>query len=250
MSISPKSVFITGCLKGIGLELVKQFLSLPKPPEHVFATGIEVESSEELRELARRNVSLHIRNFDVLDYPTYQSIAKWVEDIVGSDGLNLLINNAAILDTSLLAEVTRDKMMQTFEVNAVAPLLIVQAFQPLLVKAASSGHGQDFSYCRACVINISSKFGSIDFNTFSGFYPYKTSKAALNMITRGLSVDLKKDGILCLAIHPGWVQTDMGGTNAPLPKVETVSNMLFHMTKLKQSDCGCFKSFDGSDIPW
>ena len=70
------------------------------------------------------------------------------------------------------------------------------------------------------------------------------------MITRSLSVDLKKDGILCLAIHPGWVQTDMGGVNAPLPKVETVSKMLFHMANLNLSDCGCFKNFDGSDIPW
>lgn len=70
------------------------------------------------------------------------------------------------------------------------------------------------------------------------------------MITRSLSVDLKKDGILCLVMHPGWVQTDMGGANAPLPKVDSVSKMLLHMTKLKQSDCGCFKSFDGSDIPW
>ena len=73
-----------------------------------------------------RHQSIHSKFTDVLDYPTYQSIAKWVEKTVGSGGLNLLINNAAILDTSFLAEVTRDKMMLTFEVNAVAPLLIVQ----------------------------------------------------------------------------------------------------------------------------
>lgn len=70
------------------------------------------------------------------------------------------------------------------------------------------------------------------------------------MVTRSLSVDLKKDGILCLVLHPGWVQTDMGGQNAPLKKEYSVSKMIATMANLNEQDAGCFKNFDGSNILW
>ncbi|XP_060605571.1 C-signal-like [Ruditapes philippinarum] len=89
------------------------------------------------------------------------------------------------------------------------------------------------SCSKAAIINISTGVASITENSSGGIYPYRASKAALNMITSNLSLDLKSDGILCTAIHPGWVKTDLGGPNALISTEESVKGMMPVLEKLR-----------------
>ncbi|KAF5889394.1 C-factor-like isoform X2, partial [Clarias magur] len=154
----------------------------------------------------------------VVNDASIEAAVQKVSSIVGPAGLNCLINNAAIaLHTDLNSE-TRDSMMNTFQTNTVSPLLITKAFLPLLQTAAAAVcAGGVMSVNRAAVINVSSIGGSLELHCKEGefaffkHYSYRVSKAGLNMVTRCLAIDLHTDGILCAVVHPGWVQTDMGG---------------------------------------
>lgn len=103
---------------------------------------------------------------------------------------------------------------------------------------------------KTLVVNITSKMGSIDDNTSGGYYPYRTAKAALNMVSKSLAVDLKPVGINVIALHPGWVKTDMGGSQAPLDTNTSVSNMINTIRNVDDSVVGKMLNFDGQVIPW
>lgn len=249
--LSVRSVLITGANRGIGLELVKQFLSLPDPPKHIFATCRNPDASQDLNELAAKHPSVHVHKFDAVDYASYPALVQWIQKTVNGEGLNLLINNAGQFSKlEDLASVTREAMLSDFEVNAVAPLRLSQDLLPLLKEAAASSAIEGLSCSKAAIINISSRIGSIDDNTSGGYYSYRTSKAAQNMITKSLSVNLKADGILALALHPGWVQTEMGGKSAPINTVTSVTGMLKVMAEQKTEDTGKFIAYDGVALLW
>lgn len=103
---------------------------------------------------------------------------------------------------------------------------------------------------RATIVNMSSSLGSIQDNVQGGLYAYRMSKVALNMATKSMSVDLKKDHILCVAMHPGWVRTDMGGSHAPLQIDDSCKQMLQTIQALNESQNGTFIQFDGKSLPW
>lgn len=250
-SLSARSVLITGANRGIGLEFVKQFLLLPNPPKHIFATCRNPDTSKELKELATGHPNVHIHRFDAVDYASYPTFVEMVDKTLNGDGLNMLINNAGIYGKpGDFASVSRETMLNDFEVNAVAPLRLSQAFHSLLKKAAAASNLQGLSCSKAAIINITSKMGSMDDNTSGGSYSYRASKAAQNMITKGLSVDLKADGIMTLALHPGWVVTDMGGKNALIDTTTCVTGLLKVMAEQKTEDSGKFLSYAGVLIPW
>ncbi len=100
------------------------------------------------------------------------------------------------------------------------------------------------------VINISSLMGSISDNKSGGGYSYRISKAALNMVSKNLSIDWADKGIIILNMHPGWVRTDMGGTQAPLSKKISVRGMIDVIKKVKDRDSGKFINYDGAELPW
>ena len=79
---------------------------------------------------------------------------------------------------------------------------------------------------------------------------YRSSKAALNNVMRGLALALKGDGLIVVPIHPGWVQTDMGGTNAALTPEQAISSIRAVITSLKPADSGRYVNYDGAEIPW
>jgi NAD(P)-dependent dehydrogenase (short-subunit alcohol dehydrogenase family) len=246
-----KSVFITGASRGIGLEFVRQLVELPEPPKFIFATCRKPETAKELQELASTNSRIHIHQFDVLDYTVYPKLVEWVQNVLGGEGLTALVNNAAVtVPESALDVVTRDNMMHVLESNAVAPLMISKAFLPLLKKSAAASGSADMSSSRAIIVNISTMMASIADNSSGGIYPYRASKAALNMINKSLSVDLKADGILAIALHPGWVLTDMGGKNALIDTQKSVQGMLHVLEELSDKDTGCFVNYKGDRIPW
>ena len=253
------SVFITGCNRGIGLACVKHILQLPASPKHVFATcrSLKAESAQELTQLAAKHSNLHLLEFDVTNASQLAAISSKVEEKLGDAGLNLLINNAGIYDTkgsaygtktTSLEEITAETMMKVYETNTIAPLMIAKSFLPLLKQAAldktSSCHP------RAVILNISSEDGSIQLNNTGGYYQYKSSKAALNMVTKSLSIEFAKDAITVVCVDPGWIQTDMGGSAAPLVLSDAIPSLVKLIGSLDQSMTGSFFSYNGSLMPW
>jgi len=164
--------------------------------------------------------------------------------------LNLLINNAGVMHRTGLADVTPDVMLKDIEANAVAPVMLSQAFWPLLKQTAAASKINGLSCNKAAIINMSTMMGSISDNTGGGQYAYRAGKAALNMVTKSLSVDLKSDGILAVVLHPGWVRTDMGGANGLIDTETCVSGILNVLGELNENDTGSFIKYDGTRLPW
>jgi len=248
-----RSAFITGCSRGLGLELVRQ---LAPHTEFLFATCRNPENATELLELAEENENIKVLPVDVLHHESFGDVAEEVSSIIGGGGLNLLINNAGISPRSTrINYVSADQMNETFAVNTISPLLLTKAFLPLLKEAANNEAEEAEEFCinNSVVVNMSSILGSISENTgdhSGGLYPYRCSKAGLNMVTRSLSIDLKSFGITVISMHPGWVRTDMGGPNATLAQHESVENMVNTMRNIQFEHSGMFFNHDGEVIPW
>lgn len=240
--MSYANIFITGANRGIGLEFVRQYIKL-QSSKVIFATCRNVTKAAELRQLAASDQRVKVLELDVKDYDKYQTLVEEVTKTVGSDGLNLLINNAGIHIKADFHEAKRDDMLEVYEVNVVAPLLLTRALTPLLQASASAGH-------KTFVANISSKVGSIADNTSGQMYAYRTSKAAFNQVSKSLSIQLKPDNIIVAPIHPGWVQTDMGGPNAPIDSKTSVENMIRTFDNIQPEQAGLLLNYDGAVIPY
>lgn len=188
---------------------------------------------------------------DVAEEVTYGALVKQVEELTGAQGLNLLVNNAGVAPRSTRINLVKWKqMMDTFLVNSVAPAMLSKALLPQLKIAASQTEGNSLSVKRAAIINISSILGSIENNDQGGLYPYRASKSALNAITKSLSVDLRASNILVSSVCPGWVQTDMGGKNAPLTPAQSIASILRLFTTMNDTHNGQFYQHDGVRLPW
>uniref|UniRef100_A0A671S4H1 C-factor-like n=1 Tax=Sinocyclocheilus anshuiensis TaxID=1608454 RepID=A0A671S4H1_9TELE len=244
------SVLITGASRGLGLQMVRQLLYSPNRPPKIIATARNPAAAQELQELAKSHSNVHVLKLH--SEHSVDAAVQSVDSIVGTNGLNCLINNAAINMTSELDTVTRDAMMKTYESNTVAPLFVTKAFLPLLRRAAAEG--SDMGIQRAAVINVSSVLGSVQLNWGEGAsyksYAYRASKSALNMVTRCLAMDLEAEKILCVALHPGWVRTDMGGPTAPLSPEESISSVLSVISGLTEKHHGGYVDYTGKSLPW
>ena len=249
-----RSVFITGCNRGIGLELVRQFLCQDAPPQHVFATCRDPSSADCLKALQEKHKeTLHILKLEVTNWNQHADVVAYVEKIVGAEqGLNLLINNAGVLPSSkTLDDITPDVMVQAYQTNCVAPIFLTRAFLPLLRAAAkNSSPQQKMTIEGACVVEMSTAVASIAENGRGGNYPYRCSKSALNMGMKNLSIDLEKEDVLVMSMHPGWVKTDMGGPDALITTEECTTEMLNTLRKLNASNQGCFLRYNNTEIQW
>ncbi|KAG7229794.1 hypothetical protein INR49_012443 [Caranx melampygus] len=240
------SLLVTGASRGLGLQIVDSLANGGFSPGKIIATTRDPGSAQKLQELADKHPNVHIL--------TLEEVSRLVQE----EGLNCLINNAGINVIADFHSVTAEKMIENFHTNAVAPLMITKALLPLLKQAASKGHAGDsksMNIQRAAVINMSSTLGSVELNwgeraNIFKWYPYRTSKSALNMVSRCMAVDLEADGILCMAIHPGWVRTDMGGSQAPLSPEESISSVLSVIGGLTEKDHGSFLNYTGEVLPW
>ncbi|XP_070616493.1 C-signal-like [Erythrolamprus reginae] len=248
------SVLVTGSDQGIGLGLVKRFLELPSPPQWVFATTLDLEGKEtkEVRELACKHLNLVVLQLDVTNLESIQAARKEVEKCVGEAGLTLLYNNAGIWDFKDLQAENAKNMMAMYSVNTIGPLLMSQAFLPLLKKAARRSPCQELSSSKAAIINMSSNTSSIELMPYWDFghaIGYRCSKAALNMLTRVQSLDYAADGIMSVAIHPGSVKTPRN----PIPEItveESTRDIMTVLSKLCEDDNGTFLDQLGRRIPW
>uniref|UniRef100_A0A669R4S1 C-factor n=1 Tax=Phasianus colchicus TaxID=9054 RepID=A0A669R4S1_PHACC len=185
-----------------------------------------------------------------------QAAAASVGERLKGSGLNLLINNAGIGNNNSLDNETLDDMLHVYTTNTIAPLLLGQAFLPLLKKAAQGNPGSGLSCSKAAIINMSSTAGSIQdlyLWQYGQALSYRCSKAALNMLTRCQSMGYRDHGILCVALHPGWVKTDMGGTLEDKSRVtvdESVGGMLKVLSNLSEKDSGTFLNWEGKVMAW
>ncbi|XP_061324879.1 C-signal-like [Pezoporus flaviventris] len=255
------SVLVTGANRGIGLGLVQHFLGMPTPPQWVFAAcrAPTEQRAQELQRLASRHRNLVIIPLEVTDPASIKAAAAQVGERLGGSGLTLLINNAGMAILNTLDKETLEDMTHVYTTNTIGPLLMGQAFLPLLKKAVQGSPGSLLSCSRAAIVNMSSSGGSIEEVTLfdmAQIVSYRCSKAALNMLTKCQSLRYKEDGVLCVALHPGWVQTDLGniedtGSLKPTLTVdESVRGMLKVLSSLSEKDTGTFLSWEGKVIPW
>jgi len=125
------------------------------------------------------------------------------------------------------------------DVNVLGPARMTEAF---LERVAQSS--------RRTIVTITSGMGSLADNTSGGYIPYRTSKAAVNMVMRSAAIDLARQRITCVVINPGWVKTDMGGRGATLTPEQSVSAMRRLIERLGPKDSGRFHNYDGREYPW
>jgi len=224
-------VLITGANRGLGFEFVRQFVA---GGDRVFAVARNV--SAELAAAAAGNDAVTIVNADVCEEEDVAAAASAVAREVGF--VDVVVNNAAINPRKIgLGSYTRKAMLETFATNAVAPMLVAQAFLELLQNST-----------RPRIINISSQVGSFSWNETGTSPLYAASKAALNMYTRSLAREA--EGVIVVAAHPGWVKTDMGGSSAPLTPTESVSALRVLIDRLEPSDSGAFFNYNGQRHGW
>ena len=140
-------------------------------------------------------------------------------------------------------------MREAYEVNCIGPLFFTKKLLPLIEKASSKRSDLPIGLQRAAVIMMSTKVSSIDDNGSGGVYAYRCSKIALNMAMKNLSIELKGK-VLVMCMHPGWVQTEMGGSNALIDTNTCVSSMMKTLTGLTEKDHAAFLTYDNKPIKW
>jgi len=255
MSLTAKTILVTGASRGIGLEFIKQILKLPTAPEVVFAACRNPSSAPELQELAKSNQTLKLLKLDVGKDEEIHEAVKEVKGIVGDRGLNLLINNAGIniKNGSDLRNTTRASLQQHFDVNTTSPIILAQNFLPLLEQAALLQKSQPMSCNKAGLVNISSIMGSQQITLELGkgtSYQYKCSKTAVSMATVLMARELKEQGIMCISVHPGWVKTDMGGSAADLTTEQSVAGCLNVFSTQTEENTGKLIDYKGEVLPF
>ncbi len=225
-------VFITGANRGIGFSLTQQYL---KKGWHVHATYRDLDNSAALIDLAEHSPNLTCHQLEVTDYTALPTLALQLP------ALDLIICNAGYYGPKNygFGHTDVEEWRKVFEINAIAPQKLIEAFYPLIEQ------GQLRKI--AC---ISSKVGSMTENTAGGGYLYRSSKAALNSVVKSLSNDLKPVGVTVLALHPGWVKTDMGGKNASIDTQTSALGLIKVIDSSTLEQSGQFINYDGTPLPW
>lgn len=230
------SVLVTGANRGLGLEFAKQYTA---DGWRVFACCRAPGKAKALNDLAASSsgrLSVH-----ALDVSHRGSVSSLAEALAG-ETIDILLNNAGVYGDENhddFGKIDYEKWGTTFSVNVMGAMRMTEAFLENVSRSE-----------KKTIVCVSSKMGSMADNTSGGSYLYRSSKAALNAVVKSLSLDLKDRGIVVVALHPGWVQTDMGGEHAPTRPEESIRGMGEVLEGLQVKDTGRFLSYDGSEVPW
>lgn len=229
------TALITGASRGLGLEFAKQYA---KAGWQVIATCRAPDKADGLRALAGGSGgAVEIEALDVAD----AAATRLVAGALKKRPIDLLIANAGLYGTrdQGLGDLDDAEWGEVMRVNVMAPFRLAA----LMTDAVASSQGKQMAF-------VSSRLGSIASNEEGGGYIYRSSKAALNAVVKSLAIDLKQRGITAVALHPGWVRTDMGGPGAPLDAPTSVSGMVKVLAGVKAKDSGKLIEYSGQTLPW
>jgi len=220
------TVLITGANRGLGLEFARQYSA---DGWDVIGTARQPGDAAELKEIDR----VQVEQLEMRDLEAVTSFGSRV-----GERLDLLIANAGTWkpEQATTAENGRS-WAEMLTSNTIAPYLLAKA---VLEQVAAAG---------GKMVAISSGLGSIA-ESSGGYVPYRTSKAALNMAWRQLSIEARPRGVATAVLDPGWVKTRMGGPNAPTPPEESIGDMRRVIAGLNLERSGGFYRRDGSAEPW
>lgn len=231
-----QSILVTGSNRGLGLEWVRQFAELGW---QVYATCRFPEQADALQQLAAQHSSLSVHRLDVTNADHIQEL---VQSLQGQH-LDLLVNNAGVYferwGKDKLGSIDYSAWLQTYEVNVLGAVRVTEALRQILARGD-----------KRLVVMTTSHMGSITDTAGPNDYAYRSSKAALNAVVKGLLYELAPLGIGILLVHPGWVRTRMGGSQGLFSVSESVHNMRKLVEQFRHQDSGRFYRYDGRIIPW
>ncbi|MCU0673152.1 MAG: SDR family oxidoreductase [Myxococcota bacterium] len=243
---------VTGGSCGIGLALVQ---GLASDHDLVIAASRAPEASEEL-DRAMRQSGGRIRGVavDLADEPSIAAMASAIAEM--APHVDTIVNAAGVLHDSdvqpekKLEQVDAASLARVFALNAFAPLLVAKHLAPLFLPP----HGEK---TRRVIANVSAKVGSIGDNRLGGWYAYRASKAAQNMTTRTLAIELARraPSVIVLALHPGTVATRLSepfrkGAPRVLSPAESAAHLLEIVRAATPEQSGRFFAWDGAELPW
>lgn len=226
------TVLITGANRGIGLEFAKQYAA---DDWQVLACCRQPQSAMALQALAAAQQNVRVFPLDVSDFKQIDTLATNLHDTP----IDVLINSAGVYPESSFGDCDEAAWAQAFKVNTMAPLKMAEAFVQNLTKSQLKK-----------IATLSSKMGSIDDNGSGREYIYRSSKTAVNMVMKSLSLDLKPYGISVVTLHPGWVRTEMGGPNGLIDAPESAAGLRKVIAQLSINNSGKFITFDGKEVAW
>ena len=221
-----KNAVVTGANRGIGLELTRQLLD----------SGYNVHATYRSNKGGLEHIDSDKLSIYKLDVRDQMQISNIVQSV---DKIDLLINNAGVADGrwQSISEIDMEHALEVLNVNAVSPVLVTQQSLPKLANGSK-------------VVMMSSLMGSISDCHSGRSYAYRASKTALNMFSMAMKNELDANGISLLIMHPGWVETDMGGPNAPLSTEKSVSGIMQRIDEQDMSMSVRYVEYDGSPIEW
>jgi NAD(P)-dependent dehydrogenase (short-subunit alcohol dehydrogenase family) len=239
------TTLISGANRGIGLEHARQAL---EGGGHVIAGSRDPAMADELQTLAGEFGSrLRLEALDVASPGSIEALAHRLKGIP----VDVLINNAGIygnpdapsypggVPAQSLTGMDYDLWERTLKINVIGPFRLTAALLPNLQLGESK-----------LVVMMSSDLGSIANNTLGTSHAYRSSKAALNMLTRGLAIDLKDQGVTFISMAPGWTRTALGGEGGQWSVEESVDRQREVLGKVTTADSGQFIDLTGKIVAW
>lgn len=230
-----RTILVTGASRGLGLEFTRQYAAegwrvlaaCRAPDEATELQGLSADSGGRIELIA----------LDVTDAASVKAAAERLAGIP----VDVLVNNAGVGSPKAqrIGSLDYAAWQRVLDTNTLGPMRVVEAF----LGNVESGREKK-------IVTITSGMGSIEDNGSGGSYAYRSSKAAVNMVVKSLSVDLAQRGITCIVMNPGWVRTDMGGPGGQLTPAQSIAAMRKVIAGLKPADSGKFFNHDGKQYPW
>jgi len=225
-------VLVTGANRGIGHELVRQLVERGDDVDAVSRTPAEIVYED-------TTTDSKVRTFrcDIADDSSVRALAA----DLGNAAIDMVINNAGVGGgpRQSLSDLDFTEALRTYNVDALGALRVSLALMPHLRRGAIKK-----------LVHVTSGLGSIGDNRSGGSYAYRMAKAALNMMSKNLAVELRGEGIISLVVSPGWVQTDMGGPHAAITPQESVRGMLRAIESATINESGEFLDWKGGRYPY
>ena len=229
------SIVITSANRGLGFEFAKQYAA---DCWRVYAACRHPHAAADLRGLEKASAGqVTVLTMDVTDIDSVRAAVTAIEGAA----VDILLNSAGVSDPSgqTAGAVDYKSWAQTLDVNTLGPARVTECFASAVARSD-----------RKLVVTISSGMGSLAENISGGSIAYRSSKAAVNMVMRTIAIDLAPRGITCVVVSPGWVRTDMGGSDAKLAPAESVAALKSLLKSLGPAQSGRFFRHDGSECPW